>query len=479
MKRLLLCFWIVLLCFSHTARADDVWVIEIKGGIGPAISDYVSREITLAQEQQAKFIVLKMDTPGGLDTSMRQIIKAITTSAIPIATWVGPAGSRAASAGTYILFASHIASMAPGTNLGAATPVSLGGPQRDKDDETNNPFAPKKETQSPEQPPDNPPESSPDQQTAAEQPISNKENDSEKIAAKTAMEKKVMNDAAAYIQSLAKLHGRNELWAEKAVREAASLDAESALTQNVIDFIAPNIDQLIAQANGRIVAVNGVDVELALSNVAYVERQQDWRFKLLTVITNPNVAYILMLIGIYGLLLEFYNPGVGLPGVLGGICLILAMYSLQLLPVSYAGLGLLLLGIALMIAETFSPSFGILGLGGIVAFVLGSVMLMDTETPGYQIAVPLIVGLTVVSALFFFVIIALLLKVRRRPVTTGVQLLQGQIATVISGFPGEGKVMVDGEIWQARSGCHYQRGDHVIVTSISGLWLDVESTKKE
>ncbi|MGR5152560.1 NfeD family protein [Photobacterium swingsii] len=499
MKRLLLCCWIVLLWFSHSVRADDVWVIEIKGGIGPAISDYVSREIALAQEEQAKFIVLKMDTPGGLDTSMREIIQAITISPIPIATWVGPAGSRAASAGTYILLASHVASMAPGTNLGAATPVSLGGPQRDKDQDSNNPFAPKQDQSDKSRPsqqdspqksqpapsvedesiaPSDQAKKTPDEDAKADN-TDNASGESEKIAAKTAMEKKVMNDAAAYIQSLAKLHGRNEVWAEKAVREAASLDAESALAENVIDFIAPNLDQLIAQANGRQVVVNGVQTEIALSNVAYVERQQDWRFKLLTVITNPNVAYILMLIGIYGLLLEFYNPGVGLPGVLGGICLILAMYSLQLLPVSYAGLGLLLLGIALMIAETFSPSFGILGLGGIVAFVLGSVMLMDTETPGFQIAVPLIVGLTVVSALFFFVIIALLLKVRRRPVTTGVQLIQGQIATVICGFPGEGKVMVDGEIWQARSNMRYQQGDHVVVTNISGLWLDVESVNKE
>ncbi|MGF1692253.1 NfeD family protein [Photobacterium kagoshimensis] len=498
MKRLLLCFWIVLLWVPSFTYADDVWVIEIKGGIGPAISDYVSREIVLAQEQQAKFIVLKMDTPGGLDTSMREIIQAITISPIPIATWVGPAGSRAASAGTYILLASHIASMAPGTNLGAATPVSLGGPQRDKDSDSNNPFAPKQEqpdeasrsqpAPSSEQSPsdssdqtDKTTGTNKDESEAAGKPeqTDNAPGEGDKIAAKTAMEKKVMNDAAAYIQSLAKLHGRNEVWAEKAVTEAASLDAESALAKNVIDFIAPNLDQLIAKANGRTVIVNGVQSDIALSNVAYIEREQDWRFKLLTVITNPNVAYILMLIGIYGLLLEFYNPGVGLPGVLGGICLILAMYSLQLLPVSYAGLGLLLLGIALMIAETFSPSFGILGLGGIVAFVLGSVMLMDTETPGFQIAVPLIVGLTVVSALFFFVIIALLLKVRRRPVTTGVQLIQGQIATVICGFPGEGKVMVDGEIWQARSNMQYQQGDHVVVTNISGLWLDVESIKKE
>ncbi|UTV30964.1 NfeD family protein [Photobacterium atrarenae] len=447
---------------AGAASADNVWIIEIKGGIGPATSDYVVREIEDARDNQAAFIVLKMDTPGGLDTSMRDIIRAITTSSIPVATWVGPSGARAASAGTYILLASHVAAMAPGTNLGAATPVSLTGPAG-KDDERSNPFAPKEKKE------EKAASESDDEQGAA------KPEESERVPAKSAMEKKVINDATAYIQGLAKLHGRNEAWAAKAVTEAASLDAESALKENVIDFIAPNLDSLIDQSNGRSVAINGIQSPIELANVAYVEREQDWRFKLLSVITNPNVAYILMLIGIYGLLLEFYNPGVGLPGVLGGICLLLAMYSLQMLPVSYAGLGLLLLGIALMIAEAFSPSFGILGLGGVVAFVLGSIMLMDTETPGYQIAIPLIVGLTVVSALFTFVILTLLLRTRRKPVTTGVEVLLGETATVVGGFPGEGRVLVDGEIWQARCDRPLKKGERVTVKSISGLYLIVES----
>ncbi|UXI04588.1 NfeD family protein [Photobacterium sp. TY1-4] len=454
---------------AGTASADNVWIIEIKGGIGPATSDYVVREIVDARESQAAFIVLKMDTPGGLDTSMRDIIRAITTSSVPIATWVGPSGARAASAGTYILLASHVAAMAPGTNLGAATPVSLTGPGGKDDDQSSNPFAPKddKEKQSAKD--------AEESQSESSKPESSQPESSERVPAKTAMEKKVINDATAYIQGLAKLHGRNEIWAAKAVTEAASLDAESALQENVIDFIAPNLDSLIEQSNGRTVAINGIQRPIELANVAYVEREQDWRFKLLSVITNPNVAYILMLIGIYGLLLEFYNPGVGLPGVLGGICLLLAMYSLQMLPVSYAGLGLLLLGIALMIAEAFSPSFGILGLGGVIAFVLGSIMLMDTETPGYQIAIPLIVGLTVVSALFTFVILTLLLKSRRKPVTTGVQVLLGEMGTVVGGFPGEGRVLVDGEIWQARCDRPLKKGDRVTVKRISGLYLYVES----
>ncbi|MBC7004305.1 nodulation protein NfeD [Photobacterium sp. BZF1] len=452
--------------FSQPVLAQNVWVIEISGGIGPATSDYVSREIEQAHKEQASFIVLKVDTPGGLDTSMRDIIRAITTSPLPVATWVGPAGARAASAGTYILLASHVAAMAPGTNLGAATPVSISAPGgQDDDSGGKNPFTPRKEQE--------PKDASDESDDAASD-----DSDDDKVTAKTAMEKKVINDARAYIRGLAKLHGRNEEWAETAVTEAASIDAEQALELNVIDFLASDLDGLISQSNGRTVVINGLEAKIELSDVAYIEREQDWRFKLLSVITNPNVAYILMLIGIYGLLLEFYNPGVGLPGVLGGICLLLAMYSLQMLPVSYAGLGLLLLGIALMVAEAFSPSFGILGLGGIVAFALGSVMLMDTETPGYQIAIPLIVGLTVVSAVFTFVILSLLLKARRKPVTTGMEALLGQEAVVVSGFPGSGRVLVEGEIWQANCDVPLNKGDRVTVIEINGLCLEVNQRTK-
>ncbi|WP_058119366.1 NfeD family protein [Photobacterium kishitanii] len=445
---------------------QQVWVINIKGGIGPAVSDYVTREITEAQKNNAAMIILEMDTPGGLDTSMRQIIQAITVSTVPVATWVGPSGARAASAGTYILFASHIATMAPGTNLGAATPVSLGGGKP-----KSNPFSSEKEdkpqasSESPPSPKDKAP-SDIAEEAAKAVPASNK----------TSMEKKVINDAAAYIQSLAKLHGRNAQWAEKAVRQAASLDAEQALKQNVIDFIANDINQVVKQSNNTMVKLNGVETPVELNNVTFVEREQDWRFKLLSVLTNPNVAYILMLLGMYGLLLEFYSPGVGLAGVLGGICLVLAMYSLQMLPISYAGLALLVLGIMLMVAEAFSPSFGVLGLGGIVAFVVGSIMLMDTDLPGYQIAAPLIAGFTIVSVVFFFVIVTLLLKSRRRPVTTGVQILIGTQAEVVdcSKADGQYRVLVNGEVWQAKGPQSLKQGDKVTVTNVQGLWLEIE-----
>ncbi|WKY57108.1 nodulation protein NfeD [Vibrio sp. SNU_ST1] len=450
--------FVFLLLFSSTyVQADDAWVIEVNGGIGPATSDYLTREIEQAHDEQAKLIILKMNTPGGLDSSMRDIISSITTSPIPVATWVGPAGSRAASAGTYILLASHIASMAPGTNLGAATPVSLGGGKA-----PSNPLSPQDDTNK-------------DDDTSAANESTQEPQNSDQVKATTAMEKKVINDAAAYIVSLAKLHNRNEEWAEKAVREAASLDSENALTLNVIDFIASDLQQLVELSNGRSITINGVSQEIQLNEVAFVEREQDWRFSLLSVITNPNVAYILMLIGIYGLLLEFYNPGVGLPGVLGGICLLLAMYSLQMLPVSYAGLALILLGIALMVAEAFSPSFGIFGLGGVAAFTLGSIMLMDTEVPGYQIALPLIIGISLFSVAFIVVTISMLARLRNKPVTTGMEAVVGDTGKVVSGFPGSGRVLVEGEIWQAKCASELQAGQIIRVTKLTGLSLDVEA----
>ena len=458
MAFILKCLFAFLLLFSSAnSQADDVWVIEVNGGIGPATSDYLTREIEQAHDEQAKLVILKINTPGGLDSSMRDIIRSITTSPVPIATWVGPAGSRAASAGTYILLASHIASMAPGTNLGAATPVSLGGGKAPSD-----PLSPQDD-------------SNQDEKSKPSEQDDTKQESPDQVKATTAMEKKVINDAAAYIVSLAKLHNRNEEWAEKAVREAASLDSENALELNVIDFIASDLQQLVEMTNGRTVIINGINQEIQLNQVAFVEREQDWRFSLLSVITNPNVAYILMLIGIYGLLLEFYNPGVGLPGVLGGICLLLAMYSLQMLPVSYAGLALILLGIALMIAEAFSPSFGIFGLGGVAAFSLGSIMLMDTEVPGYQIALPLIIGISLFSVGFFVVTISMLVRVRNQRVTTGMEAVVGETGKVVSGFPGEGRVLVEGEIWQAKCSDKLQVGQSIRVTKLTGLSLDVEA----
>ncbi|WP_440885197.1 NfeD family protein [Vibrio campbellii] len=446
--------WLLpLLLFASQAIASTVWVLPVKGAIGPALSDYLSREIEEAQQNGVDLVILKMDTPGGLDSSMRDIIHAITTSTVPIATWVGPSGSRAASAGTYILLASHVAAMAEATNLGAATPVALGGaPQQPSSDEGKDST-------------DSQPEST--------------EKASDEVPAKTAMEKKVINDARAYIKGLARLHDRNAEWAEKAVSMAASLDATEALELNVIDFIANSPEDLVSTINGIEVKLNGKPFKLALDNPTWVERVPDWRAEMLAVITNPNVAYILMLIGIYGLLLEFYNPGIGLPGVLGGICLLLAMYALQMMPVNYVGLGLLLLGIALMIAEAFNPSFGIFGLGGVVAFVLGSIFLMDSDIPGFQIALPLIFGIAIFSVGLIVITVGLLLKIRSKKATTGLENFPGKLAVVSDDFvDGTGRVQLDGALWQAKAEQKLKQGDHVTVVKIKGLTLTVKPSDR-
>ncbi|MGR8942496.1 MAG: NfeD family protein, partial [Gammaproteobacteria bacterium] len=309
-----------------------------------------------AVDSGAKAVLIVMDTPGGLDTSMRQIIKNIIASPVPVITYVAPGGARAASAGTYILYASHMAAMTPGTNLGAATPVQLISPDN-LDDQ------------------------------AAEKPAKTSPAGS---AAKNPMARKAINDAVAYIRSLAELRGRNADWAEQAVRASASLTAEQALKLNVIDILAADRTDLLKQLNRRTVNVLGRDVILSTGNTTIRAIDPDWRSRLLAVITNPNIAYILMLAGIYGLIFEFSNPGSIIPGTIGGICLLLALYAFQILPVNYAGMALILLGIALMIAEAFVPGFGILGFGGLIAFVIGSVILMDTDAPGFGVNIALI-----------------------------------------------------------------------------------------
>ncbi|GEA60697.1 NfeD family protein [Vibrio comitans] len=455
MRLLLLCLMSLLL-FANQTLASTVWVVPIKGPIGPAVSDYLSREIQQAQVDDVSLVILKMDTPGGLDSAMRDIIHSITTSTVPIATWVGPSGARAASAGTYILLASHVAAMAEATNLGAATPVALGGSPKPPSttDESDNSASDKAD------------ESSSDR--------------AEQVPAKTAMEKKVINDAKAYIKGLAKLHGRNAQWAEKAVSEAASLDAIEALELNVIDYVVNSPEALISAIEGTTLTVNNQQVTLSLTTASLVERTPDWRAEMLAVITNPNVAYILMLIGIYGLLLEFYNPGIGLPGVLGGICLLLAMYALQMMPVNYAGLALLLLGIALMIAEAFNPSFGILGLGGVVAFVLGSIFLMDSDLPNFQIAIPLILGVAIFSAALIVITLGMLMKVRNRRVTTGLETYPGKTAIVSEDFTnGKGRVQLNGALWHAVATSELKNGDKVTIESIKGLTLTVSPSVKK
>lgn len=436
---------VFLISASANNTNHSIFKLTINDAIGPATADYVDQAIETANQKNAALIVIQMDTPGGLDSAMRSIIKNITTSSVAVAVYVSPAGARAASAGTYILFASHIAAMAPGTNLGAATPVQIGI-------------------------------SAPDLQKGKD--VKDKSVTDEK----STLQRKIINDAVAYIRGLAHLHGRNQDWAEKAVRDAASLPAGDALKNNVIDILATDMADLLKQIDGREVLVKGNKQRLKTAGITVQEINPDWRNRLLSVITNPNIAYILMLVGIYGLILEFYNPGAIVPGTIGAICLLLALYAFQLLPVNYAGMGLILLGIALMVGEAFEPSFGMLGIGGVIAFVIGSIILMDTEAPGFGIDISLIATFAVTSVIMFVFVVGMAMKARRRPVVSGMEELLGSEALVIEDFEQQGRVNIHSENWSALCDTPLHKGQHVKVIGIDGLILQVEplnTSKKE
>ncbi|MGA9666009.1 MAG: nodulation protein NfeD [Gallionella sp.] len=438
-----------------TASMPTVVVLDVDGAISPGSADYVVRGLKSAAAEQAQLVVLEMDTPGGLDTAMRQIIKQIIASPVPVAAFVAPEGARAASAGTYILYASHIAAMAPATNLGAATPVSIGiggiGGQQGAGDQ------PQKGGKGGEQ---------------AKNKGANPAGEPE--ATGSAMEHKQINDASAYIRSLAQMRGRNIEWAEQAVRQAVSLSADEALKLKVIDVIARDVPDLLRQIDGRKVNVLGIERVLDIKDARIVTMEPDWRSRLLAVIADPSIAYLLLLAGIFGLFFEFSNPGFVLPGVVGAISLLLALYALQMLPVNYAGLALIVLGLAFMIAEVFLPSFGVVGIGGVIAFVIGSVMLIDTGISGYGISWSEIVPVVIVSALFFFFVGGMAVKARLRPVVSGREEMIGSTGEVLEDFDGkDGLARVHGEVWQIRCGQSLAKGQRVRVIGIDGLTLEV------
>ena len=430
-------------------------LLEIRDAIGPATSDYIVRGIEQAAEDGAYLIILEMDTPGGLVTSMRDINKAILSSEVPVATFVYPSGSQAASAGTYIMYASHIAAMSPATNLGAATPVSIGPAGSDQPDEE-----------------DAEDDAEDDAETEGED---TKESDEEPVADnELAMRRKVVNDSVAYIRGLAELRGRNADWAEEAVRSGVSLPADEALQMNVIDVIAMDVGDLLRQIDGRSVKVLTKELTLATTGLLVERLEPDWRTRFLSVITNPNIAILLLMIGIYGLIFEGYNPGAIVPGVVGAICLLLGLFALQALPINYVGLFLIVLGVVLMIAEAFAPSFGALGIGGVLAFVLGTIFLIETDVPGFSVSIPLIGALATVSGSILMATIWFTVKTRRSPVVSGAEQMIGSTGEAQSAFRDQGTVFIHGEIWRARTKAPVKKGQKVTVLELDGLILTVE-----
>jgi membrane-bound serine protease (ClpP class) len=442
--------WLAVMGAAHCAPVVDV--ISITGPIGPASADFVQRHLERAAVAGADLVVLQMDTPGGLDTSMRDIVKAVLAARVPVAAFVAPGGARAASAGTYILYAAPIAAMAPGTNLGAATPVAIGGPGTDP-----SPVTPTK-----------PPAKDDAADSKAASP-----------PAGDAMTRKQVHDAAAYIRGLAQLHGRNAEWAERAVREAVSLSAKEALAQHVIDLIATDATDLAKQVDGRTVKTAAGEKVLHTAGATINVITPDWRTGFLAIITHPSIALILLTVGFYALIYEFMNPGMVLPGVVGAIALLIGMYALQLLPTNYAGLGLIVLGLGFIVAEAFLPAFGALGVGGIIAFVIGAMMLIDTEVPAFGVPPSLIATLAVTSALFVFGIAAAAMKARQRPVATGREQMIGSLGIVVDSAETGDWARVHSELWRVRSDHPLQKGQAVRVTGKDGLVLTVVPSAEE
>lgn len=413
-------------------------LLEINGPIGPAVGGYIQKGIERSESLDAQVIIIQLDTPGGLDHSMRLIIRAILASPVPVISYVAPDGARAASAGTYILYASHLAAMAPATNLGAASPVTIGGiTEKKNQEETDNPEYEQK---------------------------------------RSTLEKKIRNDASAYIKALAERHGRNAEWAVRAVEEAVSLSAVEAHEQGVINIVAKDLDDLLQQADGVMVEMEAGPFRVDSAGLRVVPIEQSWRIRLLAVISDPNIAYMLMLLGVYGLIYELANPGFVLPGVVGGICMLLALYAFQVLPVNYSGLALILLGIMLLVAEAYAPSFGSLGIGGIVAFSTGSLILMKDEE--LRVSLYVIVSTILLSSGLLIWLAGRLLSLRTAKVQTGMEAMIGMTGEAAVDFDQAGRVWILGESWQAVTENPVKMGEKVKITGTDGHVLIIEKNRE-
>ncbi len=422
---------LALLGGTQSSLAATVVALDVEGGIGVATADYINSGLERAAETDADLVVIKIDTPGGLVKPTREIIQDILASSVPVAVYVTPAGARADSAGTYILLAAHVAAMTPTTHIGAATPVSLGGGGQSEDD-------------------------------------------SEQADPASAMDRKVLNDAVAYIRSLAERYGRNADWAEKAVTEAATLTAEEALELNVIDVVAGDLGELLTLIDGREVTVNDETRTLATAGATVDTFEPNWRIRLLNIIANPEIVLLLGLIGLYGLMYEGLNPGAIVPGVVGVICLLLAAYALQVMPVNYVGLALIVVGVGLIVAEAYAPSFGALGIGGIAAFVFGAIIMFDSDIPGFGISIAFVLGIAIVFALLLIWLVSYLIRLRKRGGVSGADSIIGGIATALADFSDEGRVWLEGEAWHARTDVPIHKDDEVVVRRMDGLILVVE-----
>ncbi len=420
MKKIFTTLYFFLIPLFAELEAGQVHVITISSAINPIVAEFIITSIKSAEDEGATALVIKLDTPGGLDTAMRDIIKAIEESSVPVITYVSPSGARAASAGCLITLASHVAVMAPATNIGAAHPVSLGGDKIDDE-----------------------------------------------------MKKKIENDAVAYIKGIAKKHGRNEKWAEKAVRESVSITSEEALELNVIDLIAPDLVTLLDKIDGKKVTVRGREVILQTKGSEIVHKEMGWRHRFLNALSNPELAYILFMLGFWGILFELYSPGAIFPGVLGGICLILAFMAFQTLPINYAGVMLIILGIILLVLELKVVSYGLLTIAGIISLVLGSIILFESSLPFYRVSYSLIGAVVLATALFFVFATTLVVKAHMRRSVTGMEGMIGARGRAISRIEKNGKVFVNGEYWDAFSDEVIEEGAEIIVTRVEGLKLQV------